>query len=337
MFLPDPTSIRAAGPEIDRPAIRRIEKLVWPWVRRTPVAEVRGSDFGLASSVRVFLKLESLQYAGSFKTRGAFANLLARDVPRAGVVAASGGNHGASVAFAARALGVPAAIFVPGNSPPAKRERIREYGAQLFVTGDCYDDALEAAEDWASRKSAMSIHAFNQPETLLGQGSLALEFERQCPRLDTVLTAVGGGGLIGGVAAWYRGRTDVIGVEPEQAPTLTTALRAGHPVETPCGGVAADSLAVKRAGDLMFPIAQRFVRNVVLVSDEDILQAQRSLWDMLRVVAEPGGAAALAALLSRRYVPASRERVGVIVCGGNAGGVCFDREAPSPGGPPCGC
>jgi len=278
--------------------------------------ETDAGDFGLGAS-RLIFKLELLQHSGSFKARGAFANLVTRPVPPAGVVAASGGNHGAAVAYAAMKLGLPAKIFVPRVASPEKVDRIRGYGAELMIAGDCYDDALEASGKWAAESGALVVHAYDQLETLLGQGSVGLEVEEQAPRLDTLLVAVGGGGLIGGVAEWYGNSIRVVGVEPEAAPTLTNALRAGRPVDSPAGGIAADSLAPRRVGELMFPIAQRAVERVVLVTDDDILQAQEALWRVLRVMAEPGGAAAFAALLSRRYMPEAGERVGVIVCGGN--------------------
>jgi threonine dehydratase len=269
------------------------------------------------------LKLELLQHSGSFKARGAFTNLLMRPVPPAGVVAASGGNHGAAVAFAANKLGVPARIFVPVVSSAAKMDRIRSYGAELVVTGERYADALAASQQWAEQTGALAIHAYDQPETLLGQGTVGLELEQQCPKLDALLVAVGGGGLIGGIAAWYGSRIRIIGVEPAAAPTLYRALQAGYPVDAEAGGVAADSLAPRRVGELMFPFAQKYVERVVLVSDQAILQAQGALWNVLRVVAEPGGAAALAALLSGQYKLKPGERVGVLVCGGNTTAVDF--------------
>ena len=306
-----------AGPAtVGREAITRTHELIRPHIRRTPVIEVDGADFSL-DGIRIVLKLELLQHAGSFKTRGAFANLLTRDIPKAGVVAASGGNHGAAVAFAARKLGKPARIFVPAVATLEKQERIRRYGADLVVIGDRYVEALAASEEWAAQSGALRIHAYDQPETLLGQGTVGLEFEEQNPRIDTLLVAVGGGGLIGGIAAWYGGRIKVVGVEPEAAPTLAKALAAGHPVDTETGGIAADSLAAKRVGDLMFPIAQAHVESVRLVPDEAITLAQKALWTTLRIVAEPGGAAALAAILSHRYQAKPGERVGVLVCGGN--------------------
>jgi threonine dehydratase len=284
--------------------------------------EVDGADFGL-DGVTLVLKLELLQHSGSFKARGAFTNLLLRAVPAAGVVAASGGNHGAAVAFAAMRLGQPARIFVPTVASPAKLERIRGYGADLVITGDRYADALAASEEWAAQSGALPVHAYEQVETLLGQGTVGLEFEEQDPAIDSVLVAVGGGGLIGGIAAWYGGRTKVVGVEPELAPTLHRALAAGHPVDAPAGGIAADSLAPRRVGELMFPIAQAYVSGVVLVPDEAIAAAQAALWKVLRVVAEPGGAAALAAIVSGRYRARRGERVGVLVCGANTTAVSF--------------
>jgi threonine dehydratase len=309
---------------IDRQRIADTYEAIRPYLRRTPVVEVAGADFGLDAAT-VVLKLELLQHAGSFKPRGAFANLLMRDVPPAGVVAASGGNHGAAVAFAAMKLGKPAKIFVPNVASPAKIARIRGYRADLVVTGERYAEALAASQSWAAQSGAMAVHAYDQVETILGQGSVGLEFEEQDPALDTLLVAVGGGGLLGGIAAWYDGRIKIVGVEPEAAPTLTRALEAGHPVDAEAGGIAADSLAPKRVGALMFPLAQSYMDHVVLVSDEAIQSAQEMLWTVLRVAAEPGGAAALAALLTRRYQPKPRERVGVLVCGGNTSAVGFGR------------
>jgi threonine dehydratase len=299
-----------------RRSIEHTERLIRPYIRRTPVIEISGRDLGL-DVARLVLKLELMQHTGSFKPRGAFASLLTLAVPSGGVVAASGGNHGAAVAFAARALGKPATVLVPRVTSATKRDRIAGYGARLVISGDSYSDALAASEQWAKDAGALGIHAYDQLETLLGQGTVALEFEQQAPDLDTLLVAVGGGGLIGGIAAWYSGRIRLIGVEPEAAPTLENALRAGRPVDTRAGGIAADSLGGGRVGNLMFPLAQAYVDRVVLVSDDDILDAQRRLWDALRIAAEPGGAAALAALLSGNYRPERDERVGVLVCGGN--------------------
>lgn len=309
---------------INRDRITAIAGLIRPHVRRTPVIEVNGADFGLGS-MPLSLKLELLQHAGSFKVRGAFTNLLTREIPPAGVVAASGGNHGVAVAYAAMKLGIPARIFVPRVASPAKLERLRSYGADLVITGDRYADALAASEEWIPQSGAMPIHAYDQVETLLGQGTVGLELEEQDPQLDTLLVAVGGGGLIGGIAAWYRGKTKIIGVEPETAPTLYRALEAGRPVDAEAGGIAADSLAPRQVGALMFPLAQRFVERVVLVTDEAIGEAQKMLWQVLRVVSEPGGAAAFAALASGRYQPQAGERVGVLVCGGNTTAVDFGR------------
>jgi threonine dehydratase len=309
-------------PTIDRTSIEATAAVIAPYVRVTPVLNVESRDFGLPP-FPLTLKLELHQRSGSFKVRGAFANLLLRPVPAAGVVAASGGNHGVAVAYAARHLGTPARIFVPTITSPAKVERIRGYGAELVVVGDLYADALAASEDWIARSRAMPIHAFDQAETLLGQGTLARELVAQCPELDTLLVAVGGGGLIGGTAAWYAGAVKVVGVEPEAAPTLTEALRAGHPVDAAAGGIAADSLAPRQVGALMFPIAQAHVDRVVLVSDAAIREAQERLWSVARIAAEPGAAAPLAALLAGAYTPASGESVGVVVCGGNTTAVNF--------------
>ncbi len=307
-----------------RARITEVERVIRPHIRRTPVLELDGRDLGLGA-FPLALKLELLQHSGSFKARGAFANLLLRQIPKSGVVAASGGNHGAAVAFAARQLGIPARIFVPEIASPAKVNRIRGYGATLVVTGERYADALAASERWVIQSGALPVHAFDQAETILGQGTLGLELEAQAPDLDTVITAVGGGGLLSGLAAWYSGRRKVVGVEPELAPTLTQALAAGRPVDADAGGIAADSLAPRRVGELVFPIARAHVAEVVLVSDKAIRDAQEALWSTVRIVAEPGGAAVLAALLSGRYRPKPEERVGIVVSGGNTVAVAFDR------------
>jgi threonine dehydratase len=297
--------------------------LIRPYIRRPPLVAVDAADFGLPSSP-LYLKLEFMQHSGSFKARGAFANLLLRNVPSAGVVAASGGNHGVAVAYAARQLGVQAAIFVPSITSPAKVERIRAYGAETVVGGDRYADALAASQQRIAKTGALGIHAFDQIETLLGQGTVGLEIEADAHDADTLLLAVGGGGLIGGVASWLGGRMRIVAVEPDGAPTLHAAFAAGRPVDAPAGGIAADSLAPKRVGDLAFPIIQAHVEpEVVLVTDDEIRQAQVALWNVLGIVAEPGGAAAFAALLSQRYRAAAGERVAVLVCGGNTTAVNF--------------
>jgi threonine dehydratase len=220
-------------------------------------------------------------------------------------------------------LGIPAKIFVPTISSPAKIQRIRGYRAELVVTGDRYADALVASEVWAAQSGALSIHAFDQRETLLGQGTIGLEMAEQSPDIDTLLVAVGGGGLIAGIAAWFGGRVRVVGVEPEASPTLTMALEAGEPVDAPAGGIAADSLAPRRIGTLVYPIAKSLVDHVVLVPDDAIIQAQQVLWETLRLVAEPGGAAGFAALTSRRYRPRPGEHIGILLSGGNTVAVNF--------------
>jgi threonine dehydratase len=298
-------------------------QIIQPHIRRTPIVDVDAADFGVKAA-RLVLKLESLQHAGSFKSRGAFTHLLTRSVPAAGVVAASGGNHGAAVAYAAMKRQVPAKIFVPKIASSAKIQQISDYGADLVIGGERYADALAASEAWVAQSGALPIHAFDQEETLLGQGTVGLELEEQAGDITTLLVAVGGGGLIAGIAAWYQGRINVVGVEPEQAPTLTRALAAGRPVDAEAGGIAADSLAPRRVGELVFPIVQRHIGATVLVSDDAIRDAQQRLWKQLRVVAEPGGAAALAALISQRYVPGANERVAVLICGANTTAVDFD-------------
>ena len=302
--------------------IREAARVTQPHIRRTPTVECNASDFGLPSAHLTF-KLELLQHSGSFKARGAMFNILSRQIPAAGVAAASGGNHGAAVAWAAQKAGVPASIFVPVVCSQAKIARIRGYGANLTVTGNRYADSLAACDAWATESGALTIHAFNQPETLAGQGTLGLELEEQAPDIDTLLVAVGGGGLIGGIAAWYCGRVRIIAVEPELCPTLFMAMEAGRSVDAPSGGVAADSLAPLRVGEMMFPLAQAWVERTVLVPDAVIEDAQTRLWEVMRVAAEPGGATAMAALLAGAYRPRDGEKVGVLICGGNTTAVQF--------------
>ena len=316
--------MNAGIPEaLSRPAIEATALRIAPHVRRTPLLRADGADFGLPG-VQLVFKLEYLQHAGSFKARGAFNHLLTRPVPRAGVAAASGGNHGAAVAYAAGQLSVPATIFVPKVASPTKVEQIRAYGATLKIVGERYADALAASEAFVQASGALPIHAYDQVETLQGQATVGLEFERDAPDLHLLLVSVGGGGLMGGIAAWTLGRTRVIGVEPELAPTLTRALAAGEPVDAPAGGIAADSLAPRRIGALAFEIAKHHVERTVLVSDDAIRDAQRALWRVLRVVVEPGGAAAMAALLSGAVRPEPGQTVGVLLCGANTSAVSFD-------------
>ena len=306
----------ATTPAIDRDRIAAIEPIIRPHIRRTPVLEINGADIGIAP-VSITLKLELLQHTGSFKPRGALNRMLSVEVPEAGVIAASGGNFGLAVAFAARALGHRAEVFVPETSPPIKAARIADHGAEVRVIPGYYDDALEASAARAAETGALVMHAFDQPEVVAGQGTIGAELAEQTPDADTVLVAIGGGGLIGGIAAWYEGRTRVVGVEPDVCPTMSEALRVGHPVRVEVGGYAADSLGARRCGDLAFGLASRFVEHVLLVTDDAIRRAQHRLWEEVRVVAEPGGAAALAALLTGRYRPDPDEHVVVLVCGAN--------------------
>lgn len=289
----------SAEQEVDRATIATAAQLIRPYIRRTPIIEVDGADLGV--DVPVVIKLEQLQRSGSFKARGAYANLLSRPLPAAGVAAASGGNHGAAVAYAARTLGVRARIFVPGVTSSAKQARIRNYGADLVVVGETYDEALAASRAWADDHGALEIHAFDHPTTIAGAGTIGLELSEQAPRLGSVLVAIGGGGLASGVSTWFAGSVAVVGVEPEGAPTMTRALEAGEPVQVQPGSVAEDSLAPVRVGVRTFELVRKNIASVVLVDDADIRQAQLALWDALRVVVEPGGATALAALLSGRY------------------------------------
>jgi threonine dehydratase len=317
--LPGDTPPNAAT-AIDAPMIEAAARRIGGHVRRTPTLVVDCD--GLA----VDFKLEFLQASGTFKARGAFNRLLA--AREAGtlerVVAASGGNHGIAVAHAAAALGVPADVFVPEPTPSAKVERLVALGATVHRQGSAYPEALAASHAFASARGALVSHAYDQPETVAGQGTVAREWQRQSPQLDAVLVAVGGGGLIGGIAAWYGARAAagdrpvrVVAVEPQTCATLHAALAAGRIVDVDASGSAVDSLGARRVGDLMFPIAQRHVAEAVLVTDAAIAHAQAWLWQRLRVAVEPGGAAALAALLSGAWRPAPGERVGVLLCGAN--------------------
>jgi threonine dehydratase len=287
-----------------------------PHVRHTPVMRMAGGDLGL--DIPLILKLELLQATGSFKPRGAFNRMLSAVLPAAGVATASGGNHGAAVAYAARALGVKAEVFCPTGTPTAKTARIEGYGATLHKIGAAYDEAREASEARAAETGALVVHAYDQPEVLAGQGTVGKELAEDAPEATHVLVATGGGGLIGGIAAWFAGSgVQVISIEPEGCPTLATALKEGRPVPCPVGGVAADSLGARQVGGLMFEVAKRHVAQAVLVPDAAIRDAQRRIWQALRLVAEPGGAAAMAALTSGAWVPPAGARVAVVVCGSN--------------------
>ncbi|SVA71732.1 uncharacterized protein METZ01_LOCUS124586, partial [marine metagenome] len=284
-------------------------------VRRTPVIQLEEAAFGI--DAEIFLKLELFQHTGSFKPRGAFNRILSADVPRAGVITASGGNHGQAVAYASKVLGIDAEIFVPEGSPSLKAERIRRHGAALTVTGQYYDDAMDACRARALETGALLVHPYDHPDVVAGQGMVGQEMEDQLPDVDTILVAVGGGGLAAGIAAWYQSERKVVTVEPENCTTLASALAAGQPVDVRVGGIASDALGARKIGEIPFSIAREHVTEAVLVSDEAILEARQRLWESLRIVAEPGGVASLAALLSAAYVPDMGERVGVVICGGN--------------------
>jgi threonine dehydratase len=293
--------------------IRAAAARIAPYVRRTPVltADLPGL------SHPVDLKFEQMQHTGSFKPRGAFNTLLSGPVPAAGVVAASGGNHGAAVAFAARALGHRARVFVPELAGPSKIALVRDMGADLTVVPGLYADALAAARAYESETGAMQIHAYDAPGTVAGQGTLFLEWEDQGLAADTVLVAVGGGGLLGGAAAWLGTRRRIVAVEPETAPTLHRAFESGPETEVQVSGVAANALGATRIGRIGYDLARAAGIVSVLVGDDAILQAQAALWRGLRQWVEPGGATALAALLSGAYRPEPGERVAVLVCGAN--------------------
>jgi threonine dehydratase len=279
-------------------------------VRRTPLVAAGPGD-------ETLFKLELLQHTGSFKPRGAFNFVLSHRVPAAGIVAASGGNHGQAVAYVANRLGITAEVFVPEVCSPLKRARIAGYGARVVVGGAIFDDAQAACEARASDTGALVVHPFDVEEVIAGQGTIGMELSEDDPDLDTVLVATGGGGLIAGIASWYSGGIRVVSVEPEESCCLAAAVKAGGPVDVSVGGAAADSLGARRLGGLAYEIVRDHVAVAVTVSEADIRQAQRELWDRLRVIAEPGGATAYAALIAGAYRPEPGERVAVVVCGAN--------------------
>ena len=293
--------------------IKTASARVTPHIRQTPVVTFETRTV----TQPVTLKLEQLQHAGSFKTRGAFNTLLGTEPPAAGLVAASGGNHGAAVAYAAQRLGFPARVYVPEIAGPAKISLICACGADLQVVRGAYSNALEQAKAWEEKTGAMQIHAYDAEATVAGQGSCFVEWEQQGLNADTVLIAVGGGGLIAGALGWFQGRCKIVAVEPERCATLHAALSASAPVNVEVSGVAANALGAQKIGTICFDLAQSTGIESVLVSDAAITQAQRRLWQDLRQVVEPAGAAALAAVLSGAYTPEPDERLAVLVCGGN--------------------
>ena len=286
-----------------------------PYIRKTPIIDLETGTFGSKASIN--LKVECLQHTGSFKSRGAFNRLLRLTLCNTKIVAASGGNHGIAVAYATKQLGIPAEIFVPSISSPVKQARIRALGATVHIAGKVYADALVASENHAQATGAINVRAYHHPDVIAGQGTVGLEWESQAPKLDTLLISVGGGGLIGGICAWYAGRVKIIAVEPEQAPTLYVSRTAGKPTDTEIDGIASDSLGARCISKLAFELTQSYLYDSILVSDRSICEAQRQLWSNLCIAAEPGGATALAALISGAYQPQAGERVGVLICGGN--------------------
>lgn len=298
-----------------REKISKASERISPYVRKTPTMAISGDDFGLETPVN--LKLELLQVSGSFKPRGAFNTILSCDVHPSRIVAASGGNHGAAVAYAANKLRIPSTIFVPKISSPAKTSKIASYGAELQIVGNEYSESLAACKAFQSSTNAMDVHAFATQEAIAGQGTVAKEWLEQEPDLDTLLVAVGGGGLISGIAAWYQNRVKIIGVEPAGAPTLSQALKNGKPVNVSVNSIAADSLGARITGDVNYQICKKYVDTVITIDDNSITNSQRRLLYKYSLVVEPGGATAFAALLSGAYSPARDERVGVLVCGSN--------------------
>jgi threonine dehydratase len=315
--------------------IRSAHERIRGHIRRTPLLETESPVNGAPP---LSLKLECLHATGSFKARGAFHNLLTRPASAAGCATASGGNHGAAVAFAAQKLGIRARVFVPEIASPAKIAKIKAYGAEAMIGGAAYAEAQERCDAYVAESGALLVHPYDAIETIAGQGTVAHEWEEDLDRLglhklDTVLIAVGGGGLIAGVAAWFQGRVKVVGVEPEGSRALQAALEAEKPVDVTVKSLAADSLGAKRVGELDFDIAKRFVSGAVLVEDTAIVEAQRRLWAEFSVIAEPGGAAAFAAIASGAYRPEPHERVGVLVCGSNADLTAFAKMIASGASP----
>ncbi len=304
--------------EIDR-AARRLDGHSGHFILETPLWKLPAATLGLnlADGVEVWLKLEHLQTGGSFKARGMMNRLLANPIPASGVIVASGGNAGIATAAAARALGVRCEVFLPGVSPEAKRAKLRALGAEVVVVGEAYSDALAACLARQAESGALLTHAYDQPEVVAGAGTLGREIEAQGGLPDAVLVSVGGGGLIGGLAAWFAQRSRVVALEPERAPTLFRAREAGEPVDVEVGGVAADSLGAKRIGALAWEITQQQVRDALLLPDEAIRAAQLWLWKTLKLAVEPAAALPLAALQTGAYEPRAKEKVCLIVCGAN--------------------
>jgi threonine dehydratase len=295
--------------------IRRAAERIRGHVRHTPVLRLEPEATGL--HVPVWLKLESQQVTGTFKARNAFSLLLGADVPEAGVVAVSGGNFGLAMAYAARRVGHPITVFVPAAAPQVKVDGIRALGARVEVVAGPMKGLFEASERRIEETGALAAHPFDQPEIVAGAGTCGMEFDEQCQELDTVLVAVGGGGLIAGIATWFTERARIVAVETHGTPTLHDAMEAGQPVEIEPSGIAVSALGAPRIGEIAWSVAQRHVDESLLVADDDATEAQRRLWHAARLVAEPGGAVALAALLSGTYTPDPDERVGVVLCGAN--------------------
>lgn len=295
---------------------RRFQEGYSHFIRQTPVWKLPGKALGVECD-QVWLKLEQLQTSGSFKARGMLNRLLSNPIPSSGVIVASGGNAGIATAAAARELGVRCEVFVPEVSSPAKRAKLAALGAEVVVTGAAYSEALQACLARQQQTGALLTHAYDQPEVVVGAGTLALEIEQQAGLPDAVLVSVGGGGLIGGIASWFEQRARVVALEPELAPTLFRAREAGQPVDVSVGGIAADSLGAKRIGDLGWAATQAHVRDALLLSDDAIRAAQLWMWRELRLAVEPAAALPLAALHSGAYVPRPDEKICLIICGAN--------------------
>lgn len=296
-----------------------------PFLRQTPVLKVSGISIGIGCA-EVWFKLEHLQVGGSFKARGMLNRMLASDIPSSGVIIASGGNAAIACAQASIMLGIPCEVFIPETSSPAKRKELARLGAEVIVGGATYPEALHACLERQRRTGALLVHAYDQFDVVAGAGTIALEIEDQAGLPDSILTSVGGGGLIAGLAAGFEARANVVALEPELAPTLHEARKHGRPVDVDVGGLAVDSLGARRVGEIAWNVTQQWVRTSLLVSDEAIRSAQIWLWREMRLAVEPAAALPLAALQYAGYVPAPDEKVCLIVCGANVDLASLARE-----------
>lgn len=302
---------------VTRDEVDRAATVIEPHVQSTPVVEIRAADLGIDADVEIVLKLEYLQRSGSFKGRGATHFVATQEIGPAGLVAASGGNHGAAVAWAAQRFGHPCHIFVPTISAPAKVDRLRQFGAEVHQVGDVYAESLAASEEWRERSGAVGVHAYNDPVVLAGAGTCAREFWLQTGGLDSMLFATGGGGLAGGGAVWLGDRTEVVCCETDGTRAYAAAVESGGPVAVQVSGAAADALGATSIGEQPWRLLHEVGATSAVVSDDQLLDAKALLWDRYRIVVEPSAAASMAALVSGAWRPQPGTRVGVVLCGAN--------------------